>query len=163
MIRYLRVSGVSNAEARVVYYANKPRFITDNKIFNQSFASAYMPPASKTPVVFDDSIVVSVPSSNTAAGRYYEATIEVSDNQPALESVNEVTTFGLSISVYNEYGVKICDNGVKVSSTQSSGTTNAPGEMTSVPGTEPGEMTSVPGEEPGEMTVETTDEPGAMN
>lgn len=140
MIRYLRVSGVSNNEARVVYYANKPRFITDNKIFDQSFVSAYMPPASKTPVVFNDSIVVCVPSSNTAGGRYYEAKIEVSDNQPNLESANEVTTFGLSISVYNEYGVKICDNGVKVSSTQSSGTTNAPGEMTSEPIDGPGEM-----------------------
>lgn len=147
MIRYLRVTGTSNAESRVVYYANKPRFVTDNKIFNLSFGSAFQPPASKTPVVFNGSIVISVPASTTSEDRYYEAKIEIADNQPTAESVAEVTTYGVSISVYNENGVKICDNGVTASTSKPSSATSAPGEMTSVPG---------------EMASETTDEPGAM-
>lgn len=140
MIRYLRVIGSSNAESRVVYYANKPRFVADNKIFNQSFDGVFQPPASKTPVVFNGSIVISVPASTTSEGRYYEAKIEIADNQPTAESVAEVTTYGVSISVYNEYGVKICDNGVTPSAKQSSTATIGPGEMTSEPIDGPGEM-----------------------
>lgn len=140
MLRYLRVSGASSGESKVAYYANKPRFITSNKVFVENLNPAFNPPSFKIPLVFNDSIVLSVPASTTAENRYYEAIINVSDNQPIEESVKEITEFGVSISVYNEHGVKICDNSVTPSGKQSSTETSGPGEMTSEPIDEPGAM-----------------------
>ena len=101
-------------------------------------------------VVFDDAVRLQTPSK-LAANRTYEFIIDVAENQPVAEYVEEVSSEGIIISVYNADGVLVCDNSGNRKPAQSGG-------MTSVPG----EMTSVPGEEPGEMAGETTDEPGAM-
>ena len=63
-----------------------------------------------------------------------------------LDLARELSQHGLSLSVYNENGALVCDNGISPGEVTSNPSTVAPGEMTSVPGEAPGEMTSVPGE-----------------
>ena len=96
-------------------------------------------------------------SSSLASVRPYEFIMEVDENQPKKESVEEATTIGVYIAVYNENGVIVCDNGKR-----NIMSTSDLGKVESTLTNAPGEMTSVPGEEPGEMSGETTGEPGAM-
>lgn len=103
--------------------------------------------------VFADGIRLLVKTSVNIDSAY-EFILDVSDNQPAGESVEEITNTGISIAVYNEHGVLVCRNVPKTPASDPTQTVG-PGEMTSVPGEEPGEMTS----EPIGATGETTNEP----
>ena len=96
-------------------------------------------------IVFDDAVLLSITSALTSP---YVFDLEVSENQPRLESIEVQAGVGIALEVYNENGVLVCDNGVKPSGSVSTPSISAPGEMT-----------SVPGEEPGEMAVETTNDP----
>ena len=113
------------------------------------------------PFVFDDSVKISV---GTTIQRVvtYEIVLDVDENQPDMESVEEITTEGINITVYNADGVIVCHNGVGISAESSPAQTVAPGEMTSEPIDGPGEMTSEPIEGPGEMTSAPGEEPGEM-
>ena len=101
-------------------------------------------------IVFDD-VVRLLTTASVGANRTYECILDVSENQPTEEAVEEITNTGVTISVYNEHGVLVCRNGVSNSAESSPAQSSGSGEMT-----------SVPGEEPGEMTGEITDIPGAM-
>ena len=142
MLRFVRVYGVSSNESRVLYRVSKPRFISAYKYFNENFSSAFSAPSDKLPLVFNTSIAFNVPASNSADGRYYEAIVYVPENQPSEESVEEITSYGVTVEVYNEYGNLVCDN--RPSSTDSTSSastvTGGSGEMTSEPIDGPGEM-----------------------
>lgn len=60
-----------------------------------------------TAVVFDDVVRLKT-SASVAANRTYEFILDVSENQPAEESVEEVSTTGIGIEVYNADGVLVC-------------------------------------------------------
>ena len=68
----------------------------------------------------------------------FEFILDVAENQPAEEAVEEIKGDGVVISVYNEHGVLVCRNTPKTLST-------------GVPGEEPGEMASEPIDGTGEM------------
>ena len=130
MLRYLRVSGVSNEEARVAYHANNPRFITINKIGDSDTASN---PWARISAVVGNAIIINIPTLSKSRGLYYEAVVSVSENQPIEETIEELTSFGLSLSVYNVNGVLVCDNGISPDKATSTPSIVAPGEMTSEP------------------------------
>lgn len=142
MLRFVRVYGVSSGESRVLYRVSKPRFISAYKYFNEDFSSAFSAPSDKLPLVFNTSIAFNVPASTSGEGRYYEAIVYVPENQPFEESVEEITSYGVVVEVYNEYGNLVCDNGLSsTASTQpAASVTDGPGEMTSEPIDGPGEM-----------------------
>ena len=106
--------------------------------------------------VFPDSIRLRV---NSALGYYrtYEFVLDVSENQPIGESVEERTSTGSAIVVYNENGVVVCSNGVKPPTNIDPAKTNGLGEMTSEPIGGTGEMTSEPIDGTGEMKSEPID------
>ena len=58
-------------------------------------------------VVFDDVVRLQT-SASVAGNRTYEFILDVSENQPAEESVEEVSTTGAGIEVYNADGVLVC-------------------------------------------------------
>lgn len=60
-----------------------------------------------TAVVFDDAVRLKT-SASVAANRTYEFILDVSENQTAEESVEEVSTTGVGIEVYNADGVLVC-------------------------------------------------------
>ena len=60
-----------------------------------------------TAVVFDDVVRLKT-SASVAANRTYEFILDVSENQPVEESVEEVSTTGIGIEVYNADGVLVC-------------------------------------------------------
>ena len=60
-----------------------------------------------TAVVFDDAVRLKT-SASVAANRTYEFILDVSENQPEEESVEEVSTTGIGIGVYNADGVLVC-------------------------------------------------------
>lgn len=105
------------------------------------------------PVVFDDSIRLST-KSTVDNSRLYEFILDVAENQRAEEAIEEITSTGVVISVYNEHGVVVCRNVPKT-------VNSAPGEMTSESINGTGEMTSEPIDGTGEMTSEPIDGPGA--
>lgn len=152
MLRFVRVSGTSNGESRILYHVNEPKFLSSYKVIKSNFNNVYAGAPYKTPIIFNGAIAIDVPPSSTGGGRYYEAVIYVPENQPAEEAVEEVTTYGVSIVVLNENGNVVCDNGIPSSAVQSSPViTGGPGEMTSEPIDGPGEMTTEPIDGPGEM------------
>ena len=153
MLRFIRAY-YTGAESRFVYYIKNAVFISAYKRNREGFTPTVSGATYKAPVVFDNAIAIDVPAITSRPGRYFECVIYADENQPVSESIEELTANGISLQVFNEYGVMVCDNGI---SPPASSASSDP-----VSGNAPGEMTSVPGEEPGEMASETTDEPGAM-
>lgn len=60
-----------------------------------------------TAVVFGDAVRLQT-SASVAANRTFEFILDVAENQPVEESVEEVTTAGIGIEVYNADGVLVC-------------------------------------------------------
>ena len=60
-----------------------------------------------TAVVFDDAVRLKT-SASVAANRTFEFILDVPENQPVEESVEEVSTTGIGIEVYNADGVLVC-------------------------------------------------------
>ena len=149
MLRRVRLVTKDGAAVSLVYYANGARFVGMQRVIGAYDASIGVA-SSTLPVVFNGGIKLGVYQTGSTS-RTYDFYIDVSDNQPTDERVEEISTTQSSITVYNENDVEICDNGVTVTASASSPSQSKPGEMTSVPGTEPGEMTSVPIEAPGEI------------
>ena len=147
MFRRVVITGNAQGAKRVLYRVRGARPVDQYRVVNSNFVSTGTNTMYNA-VVFDDSVLLSV-TSNLVTPYIFD--LDVSENQPIAESIEEQSALGISAAVYNENGVLVCSNGVT-----SSGTASAPDIIA------PGEMTSVPGEEPGEMAGETTDEPGAM-
>lgn len=171
VVLYNKKTWVSGA-VEVLYHVRGARQLAQNrettKAYDESIGAAPVNGA----VAFADSIRLRA-ANGISPVSMFEFVLEVPENQPAVESVEEITTTGSTIVVFNENGVVTCSNDVGITASSAPTQTVAPGEMTSVPGEEPGEMTSepieapgemtsVPGEEPGEMVGETTDDPGTM-
>ena len=147
MFRRVVISGGGDGSKRAKYLVRGARPLSQYRLIDGNYAivgsnSMY------NVIVYNDAVLLSITSSLTSP---YVFDLDVSENQPAAESIEVQAGTGLVLAVYNENGVLVCSNGVI-----SSGTASAPGIIA------PGEMTSVPGEEPGEMTGENTAEPGAM-
>lgn len=149
MRRYVVFKGGSGSSKRITYYARGITPLAQYR-YESGMASNIGANSMMAPIVFDDSVMLPINSALTSP---FVLECEVSENQPKGERVAEYSGTGVSIAVYNENGVLVCDNGV---------TYVEPEQSTPATPNAPGEMTSVPGEEPGEMAGETTDEPGAM-
>ena len=85
-----------------------------------------------TPAVYDDSVRVQI-NASVGADRSYEIVLKVSDNQPVLESIEEMSSTAAIIKVYNEYGVLVCDNSASLSGKGNQPQTDGHGEMASEP------------------------------
>lgn len=149
MLRRVRLVTKDGAAVSLVYYAKGARFMGVQRVIGSYDASIGIA-SSPLPFVFDNGIKMGVYQTGSTS-RTYDFYVDVSENQPTDERVEETSTTNSAITVYNENDVVICSNGVTVTPSASSPSQSKPGEMTSVPGTAPGEMTSEPIEAPGEI------------
>ena len=138
MLRRIRLVTKDGAAVSLVYYVNGARFVGMQRVIGAYDASIGVA-SSTLPVVFNGGIKLGVYQTGSTS-RTYDFYIDVSDNQPADERVEETTTTKSSITVYNENDVEICNNGVTVTASAASPSQSKPGEMTSVPGEAPGEI-----------------------
>ena len=140
MLRRIRLVTKDGSAVSFVYHVNGARFLGVQRVivaYDASIGIASAP----LPLVFDGGMKLGVYQSGSTS-RTYDFYVDVSDNQPADERVEETSTTKSAITVYNENDVEICDNGVTVTAPTSSPSQSA---------TAPGEMTSVPIEAPGEI------------
>ena len=140
MLRRIRLVTKDGSAVSFVYYVNGAKFLGVQRVIGAYDASIGIASA-PLPLAFDGGIKLGVYQTGTTS-RTYDFYIDVSDNQPADERVEEASSTKSAITVYNENGVAICDNGVAVTASSSSPSQSA---------TAPGEMTSVPIEAPGEI------------
>ena len=140
MLRRVRLVTKDGAAVSLVYYAKGARFLGVQRVIGTYDASIGIASA-PLPLVFGDGIKLGVYQTGSTS-RTYDFYVDVSNNQPADERVEETSTTKSAITVYNENDVAICDNGVTVTPSASSPSqpTTAPGEMTSVPIEAPGEI-----------------------
>lgn len=139
----------TSGDIGILYHVRGAALIFQQRGMIGKYNAGYPPGAESFPSVYADVVRLKIPAS-VGNNRYYEFIFNVSENQPVEESVEEITSTGITITVYNEHGVLVCRN---VPKTPASNPTQAVG---------PGEMTSVPGEEPGEMTSESISGTGEM-
>ena len=150
MYRKLVVSSANytNGAIDILYHVRGAVLVSQHRIMDVPYDSTLLNVAEIGAAVFADSIRLNTKAALNP-NKFYEFILDVSENQPVAEAVEEISAVGVTINVYNESGVLVCAHtGTPASNPPQ---TNAPGEMT-----------SVPGEEPGEMASETTDEPGTM-
>lgn len=153
MFRFVRVYVESSGDTKVIYYVKNARIISAYRRIQQDYSSAFTLSTAKIPIVFDTSLIFEVPASARKTGRYFELIAFVPENQPAEESVEELTSNGAMIVVYNENGGIVCHNGLISENTAISNwaLNGNPEGITSEPTDGPGEMTSEPIDGPGEM------------
>ena len=140
MLRRIRLVTKDGSAVSLVYRVNGAKFLGVQRVIGAYDASIGIASA-PLPLVFDGGIKMGVYQSGSTS-RTYDFYVDVSDNQPADERVEETSATKSAITVYNENDVVICTNGVTVTASTSSPSQSA---------TAPGEMTSVPGEAPGEI------------
>lgn len=138
MKRYIVIKGNGQGNKRALYHARGVLPIEQYRYVKGSYVSTGTN-SIYDPIVYDDSALLSLNSNLTTP---YIFVVEISENQPKGESIEELTALGLTLEVYNENGVLVCDNGVPyVEPAQSTPTTpSGPGEMTTEPIDGPGEM-----------------------
>ena len=110
-------------------------------------------------IVFGD-VVRLLTTASVGANRTYEFIFVAPENQPGEEAVEEITSTGVVISVYNEHGVLVCRNTPKTPASGAPAHTDESGEMASEPIDGTGEMTSEPIGGIGETTSEPIDGTG---
>ena len=140
MLRRVRLVTKDGSAVSFVYHVNGARFLGVQRVIGAYDASIGIASA-PLPLVFDGGIKLGVYQTGSTS-RTYDFYVDVSDNQPTDERVEETSTTKSAITVYNENDVVICSNGVTVTASASSPSQSA---------TAPGEMTSVPIEAPGEI------------
>lgn len=128
----------TSGDIGILYHVHGAMLISQHRLMLGKYNSGYPPGTESFPAVYDDVVRLKIPAS-VGDNRSYEFIFEVSENQPTGEAVEEITSTGVAITVYNEHGVFVCRNGASKS------TGDAPqhtGEMMSesIGGT--GEMTS---------------------
>lgn len=140
MIRRVRLVTKDGTAVSLVYYAKGARFMGVQRVIGTYDASIGIASA-PLPLVFDGGIKLGVYQTGSTS-RTYDFYVDISDNQPTDERVEETSSTQSAITVYNENDVAICDNGVTVTApvASPSQSTTAPGEMTSVPIEAPGEI-----------------------
>ena len=159
MYRKIVVSGTSSGQTDILYRAVNARLTSAGIIYNAEYNVNISPVQYYTPVYFTTSVRLRLNVTLTQS-RSYVFELDVDENQPRGESVEEITSNGVRIAVYNENGVLVCDNGISGEAASATPpVTSGSGEMTSVPGEEPGEMTSEPVDGSVEMTSEPIDNP----
>ena len=138
MLRRIRLVTKDGTAVSFVYHVNGARFLGVQRVIGTYDASIGIASA-PLPLVFDGGIKLGVYQSGSTS-RTYDFYVDVSENQPTDERVEETSTTKSSLTVYNENDVVICDNGVTVTASSSTPSQSKPGEMTSVPGEAPGEI-----------------------
>ena len=146
----LSFEAYSGAVVDILYHAHGAVLLSQARVSTRGYDSNFKPLEETGVCVFSDSVRLKT-SAPIGTYRTYEFILDVSEDQPTEEAVEEITTTGVGIDVYNEHGVLVCRNTPKTPSNSDPSQTVTPGEMT-----------SVPGEEPGETTSELVDGPGAM-
>ena len=126
----------------VLYRVRGARLLSQYRATTGTYDSKLATSNESISLVFSDAIRLRA-TVGSGPNHTFEFVLDVSENQPE-ESVEEISTTGVAITVYNENGVVVCSNGVSILASSDTTQTIVPGEMTSVPGEEPGEMTSEP-------------------
>lgn len=140
MYRKIIVSGTSTTQTDILYHVENARLVSAGIIYNAEYNASISPVTYYAPVYFITSVRLKFNTTLTQS-RLYMFELEVSDNQPNGEGVEEITSNGVRIAVYNENGVLICDNGVSNEAASAvPPATIGPGEMTSEPIDGPGVM-----------------------
>ena len=152
-------SGWVNGPIDALYHVRGARLLSQGRVSTGAYDANFVNANEACPSVFADSVRLRA-STTIGSHRTYEFVLDVLENQPAKESVEEITTTGVTITVFNENGVVVCRNDVKTPINSDPTPTDGPGESTSEPIDGPGEMTSEPIDGPGESTSEPIDAPG---
>lgn len=137
MKRYIVIRGSGQGNKRVLYIARGVVPIEQYRYVKGQYVSTGTNSVFD-PVIYDDSAMLSLTSNLTTP---YIFVVDISENQPLGEHIEELTNLKLTLEVYNENGVLVCDNGVPY----------VPGANTPTIPSGPGEMTSEPIDGPGEM------------
>lgn len=136
MFRRVVLTGDAQGAKRALYHVRGARPIDQYRVVSGNYVSTGTNSVYNI-VVFDDSVLMSVTSNLTTP---YIFDLDVSENQPIAESIEEQSALGIALAVYNENGVLVCDNGISPTASASTPSISGPGEMTSEPIDGPGEM-----------------------
>ena len=137
-----------------LYHVRGAKFLAENIVAEGSYSGPIGDSGARTPVVFNDSFRAFC-YEDLPRNRKMVYMLDVDENQPLIERVEELTHKGASITVYNANGVVVCDKAGDLAET-----IDGSSEMTSEPIGGTGEMTSEPIDGIGEMTSEPIDGTG---
>ena len=131
-------SNWTSSDFRILYHVRGARLLSQHRASTRGYEQNMPTSNEMYAVVFADSILL---GANTGVGFYrtYEFVLDVPENQPVGESVEEISETGSAVIVFNENGVVVCRNGVEPPAE-----TVGRGQMASEPIGAPGEMTSEP-------------------
>ena len=124
-----------------LYHVRGAQLLSQRRISTRAYEVYLTTTYENSIVVFADSVRLRV-QAGLGDYRMYEFVLDVPENQPARESVEEITETGSVITVFNENGVVICRNTPKTPSNSAPAQTDGTGEMTSEPIDGTGEMKS---------------------
>lgn len=137
MKRYVVFKGDAQGNKRALYHARGVVPIEQYRYVKGSYVSTGTNSVFDA-IIYDDSAMLALTSNLTTP---YIFVVDIRENQPKGESIEELTALGLKLEVYNENGVLVCDNGdPSVSGERTPPVTSGPGEMTNEPIDGPGEM-----------------------
>ena len=126
-----------------VYRVQGATVLAEKFAVNGDFNAAVADLTTRTAVVFNNAVRF-FSYAKTSSGRQMEYMLDVNENQPGLESVEELTNTGVNITVYNANGVVVCDNGVTIPSKIDGAQAGDPAETVTEPIGDIAEMTGVP-------------------
>lgn len=154
-------SQTGGSPVAVLYHVCGARVLSQSRISTIAYDKNFTNSPEIGSAVFPDALRLQVDAS-IGGHRVYEFILYVPDNQPAKEAVEEITSTGVAIAVYNEHGVLVCHNGVGISTESSPSQTVVHGETTSEPIVSTDEMTSEPIDASGGTTNVTAEETSQM-
>lgn len=130
-------------DSGVLYHVHGAVFISQYRRVLGEYTTSYPSSYEYYAAVFDDVVRLKIPAP-IGNDRAHEFIFDVPENQPAEEAVEEISSTGVEISVYNDHGVLVCRNVPKTTASSAPAHTDGTGEMTSEPIDGTGEMTSEP-------------------
>lgn len=91
----------------VLYHVRGARLLSQARVSTRGYDVNFSTVAETGAAVFADSVRLQTAAS-IGSYRTYEFILDVDENQPVEESVDEITSTGVGIYVYNEHGVLVC-------------------------------------------------------
>ena len=91
----------------ILYHVCGARLLSQARVSTRAYDTNFSTVNETGAAVFDDSVRLQTVAS-IGGYRTYEFVLDVAENQPSEESVEEITSTGVGIAVYNEHGVLVC-------------------------------------------------------
>ena len=122
----------TKGDSGILYHVRGAVFISQYRRVLGQYTTAYPSNYEYYAAVFADVVRLKIPAP-IGNDRTHEFIFDVSENQPAEEAVEEISSTGVAISVYNAHGVLVCRNVPKTIASSAPSQTGGTGEMTSEP------------------------------